>query len=363
AFRLCQSATTSVVPVDLNAFLHRAELNIARLHHALDVTAAVLVDDADGGGARAAGEAVEANKVAPTTPQPPLLSLGELQRQLLLRLRDDGGSEGEDIGGGEGGLAETKLTPRQSEMQSVSLESGGDEPSVGGGKRPLCRKAVFFGAAARARAETMETTMWDKSSGLWRDLLLLTGEQSSTVTPACFVPMWAGLPWPVLVGNGDSNDGDAAGPLRLARCVEALRLSGLVRPGGVRTSLEESGQQWDGRNAWPPLQWMLVQGLRRWADALTTTTPLITTAPAETVTPNAAAAAAAAAKSLAWDIEEAFLDGALAGWEATGGMMEKYDANETGKGGGGGEYNVQVGFGWTNGVALDLLAGRSQLSP
>ncbi|KAK9521200.1 hypothetical protein VZT92_021025 [Zoarces viviparus] len=36
-------------------------------------------------------------------------------------------------------------------------------------------------------------------------------------------------------------------------------------------------------------------------------------------------------------------------------MFEKYDVNGDGKPGGGGEYEVQLGFGWTNGVALQLL--------
>lgn len=36
-------------------------------------------------------------------------------------------------------------------------------------------------------------------------------------------------------------------------------------------------------------------------------------------------------------------------------MYEKYNAYEVGVGGGGGEYVPQVGFGWTNGVALVLL--------
>ena len=36
-------------------------------------------------------------------------------------------------------------------------------------------------------------------------------------------------------------------------------------------------------------------------------------------------------------------------------MPEKYDALEVGGGGGGGEYTPQVGFGWSNGVALTLL--------
>ena len=36
-------------------------------------------------------------------------------------------------------------------------------------------------------------------------------------------------------------------------------------------------------------------------------------------------------------------------------MYEKYNAYEIGVGGGGGEYIPQIGFGWTNGVALILL--------
>ena len=35
--------------------------------------------------------------------------------------------------------------------------------------------------------------------------------------------------------------------------------------------------------------------------------------------------------------------------------MEKYDVSTTGTGGGGGEYPLQDGFGWTNGVTLKML--------
>ena len=36
-------------------------------------------------------------------------------------------------------------------------------------------------------------------------------------------------------------------------------------------------------------------------------------------------------------------------------MFEKYNCEEVGKAGSGGEYDVQEGFGWTNGVVLKLL--------
>ena len=36
-------------------------------------------------------------------------------------------------------------------------------------------------------------------------------------------------------------------------------------------------------------------------------------------------------------------------------LVEKYDVSLTGTGGGGGEYPLQDGFGWSNGVTLRML--------
>ena len=36
-------------------------------------------------------------------------------------------------------------------------------------------------------------------------------------------------------------------------------------------------------------------------------------------------------------------------------LYEKYDSEEIGKSGGGGEYVVQTGFGWTNGVLVEFI--------
>ncbi|CAM9190550.1 unnamed protein product [Pylaiella littoralis] len=377
-FCVCESAATSVVPVDLNSFLHRAELNIARLHHALAGRASEATVSARSPPPPPPSPppppppppgAAEADREAGDAP-PPLLSLDDIQRRYLSRERS-----GTTSSWSPSSSITKKKVDRQSESDADSATDtgtgtgadGGEASGSGGleldeGSQPLSRKVVLFSAAAFARANAMEQTMWDGRLALWRDLFLPTGEgnereQSSSVTPACFVPMWAGLPWPVL-GGGDEG-GTAPAAERLMRCVEALRQSGLVQPGGVCTSLEESGQQWDGRNAWPPMQWVLIQGLRRSADALETiSSTTAATRAAQEKAVGRTPLAAAAARKLASELEEAFLSGALAGWEVTGGMMEKYDANDIGKGGGGGEYRLQVGFGWTNGVALDLLAGR-----
>ena len=54
-----------------------------------------------------------------------------------------------------------------------------------------------------------------------------------------------------------------------------------------------------------------------------------------------------------------------AGSSSRGFMFEKYDARVVGIAGDGGEYDVQEGFGWTNGVALRLFAdyGDKLISP
>lgn len=159
---------------------------------------------------------------------------------------------------------------------------------------------------------------------------------------------------------------------------------------------QETGQQWDGRNAWPPLQWLLFRGFRRTADAVlaadascapstvvlasgngieyaqatTLSVPepeflcgndadsssspsLDTTAPnadasddnsamLSEISAEEAITAAAAARDLAAQLEEAFFTGARGGWEKSRAMFEKYDAKEAGEGGGGGEYVLQA---------------------
>ncbi|MFT6269908.1 MAG: alpha,alpha-trehalase [Alphaproteobacteria bacterium] len=62
--------------------------------------------------------------------------------------------------------------------------------------------------------------------------------------------------------------------------------------------------------------------------------------------------------SSAKEIIRAWLKSMETPFQATGNMMEKYDVVHLNAKAGGGEYEVQEGFGWTNGVTLafhDLL--------
>ncbi|KAL6005633.1 hypothetical protein ACLOJK_006203 [Asimina triloba] len=61
------------------------------------------------------------------------------------------------------------------------------------------------------------------------------------------------------------------------------------------------------------------------------------------------------AYKLAEDIAIRWITTNYASYKSTGAMHEKYDVEYCGKTGGGGEYIVQTGFGWSNGVVLAFL--------
>jgi alpha,alpha-trehalase len=106
----------------------------------------------------------------------------------------------------------------------------------------------------------------------------------------------------------------------------------LLKPGGVATTLVVSGQQWDHPNGWAPLQWIAVVGLKNY---------------------NEARLAEAIAKR--WSCET------IDRYHMSRILVEKYNLM-TGSAGGGGEYAVQVGFGWTNGVLRALASLYPTLS-
>ena len=93
--------------------------------------------------------------------------------------------------------------------------------------------------------------------------------------------------------------------------------------GGIVTTNNTTGQQWDSPNGWAPLQWIAVKGLDNYNY-----------------------------KEEARDIATRWISTNERVFKATGKMMEKYDVTDTVSKAGGGEYPNQDGFGWTNGVYL-----------
>lgn len=110
-----------------------------------------------------------------------------------------------------------------------------------------------------------------------------------------------------------------------AKAVAGTVRKTLLANGGLRTTPLRTGQQWDSPNGWAPLQWVAIEGLARNGEG-----------------------------DLARDIARRWMGTVTAAYSETGKMLEKYDAEER-RPGGGGEYPLQDGFGWTNGVASAIL--------
>ena len=60
---------------------------------------------------------------------------------------------------------------------------------------------------------------------------------------------------------------------------------------------------------------------------------------------------------MARNLAQVFVQNVYSSWKKSDIIYEKYNCEEPGGGaGGGGEYEVQEGFGWTNGVTMYLLS-------
>ncbi|HXY68434.1 MAG TPA: trehalase family glycosidase, partial [Gemmatimonadales bacterium] len=176
--------------------------------------------------------------------------------------------------------------------------------------------ARSFEAAAAGRRRALRAAAYDADSGFFYDVRWRTGERvRDRPTLAAAVPLYFGV--------ATAEQGRAVAT-RLER--------DFLRPGGLVTTLVASGQQWDAPNGWAPLEWMAIEGARRYG--------------------RAGLADTAATRWLALVART---------WRATGRMMEKYDVADLDRPAGGGEYPAQDGFGWTNGVALALSEARSGL--
>jgi len=173
-------------------------------------------------------------------------------------------------------------------------------------------KATEMEEKATMRKAAIQKYCWNEEQGFFRDYDFV----KKAYTP---VPSLAGM-YPLESG--------------IATAKQAKRASEIIRKyflkaGGVVSTLNATGEQWDYPNGWAPLQWMTIKGLRNYQqDALANTIASRWTGLNNKV------------------------------YKRTGKLLEKYNVVDMDLETGGGEYPVQDGFGWTNGVLLRLLDGQ-----
>lgn len=166
-------------------------------------------------------------------------------------------------------------------------------------------RSEFFRSKAAMRLDLINEVFWNEEDGFYHDYNWKTGTQTGALSLAGCFPLYFGI----------------ARPEYAERIAENLK-SKFLMPGGLVTTLSNTGEQWDAPNGWAPLQWMAVKGLREYG-----------------------------IDSLADDIKERWVTLNSEVYKRTGKMLEKYNVENLELFGGGGEYPLQDGFGWTNGVA------------
>lgn len=173
--------------------------------------------------------------------------------------------------------------------------------------------AAQFDGLARRRVAAIERHLWS-ADGYYADYDWRRRRLRDVKSAAMLYPLFVGL------APADR----AARTLNTAECA-------LLQPDGLATTTVRSGQQWDAPNGWAPLQWIADRAARRYGRP-----------------------------ALAQTIDARFLASVEQVYDREHKLVEKYVVDGTGGAGGGGEYPLQDGFGWTNGVAAQLLDLRER---
>jgi alpha,alpha-trehalase len=165
---------------------------------------------------------------------------------------------------------------------------------------------------ASERAAAITERFWDEEAGMFFDFDLRQGGRRAYPFATTFWPLWAGL----------------ATKEQAARI--AANLPQFEAEGGLLTSLERTGCQWDRPFGWAPLNYLAVMGLNRYGYR-------------------------AEAKRLA----RRFVSLVVSEFRRTGTLFEKYDVEAcTSDVEGKIQYGYptnEPGFGWTNACLMELL--------
>ena len=179
------------------------------------------------------------------------------------------------------------------------------------------REARVWTNRAAERRERINRLMWDEQDGLYYDYNFARKEVRRYPFVTAFYPLWVGV----------------ADKKQAARLVANLHL--FEKPGGLLTSTEITGSQWDAPYGWAPTEMIAIQGLRRYGYHKE----------ADRITVN-------------------FLSLILKEFIQHNTIVEKYDVarreSEVSEGLRFGYKSNEIGFGWTNAAFVELYGQLPQ---
>lgn len=170
-------------------------------------------------------------------------------------------------------------------------------------------KAELYLDKAAQRKNAINSILWSNKNRFYMDYDFKVGQHTEVVSMAAVYPLFF-------------NIADKA----KSKSVIEMMNNELLMPGGLAATNINTGQQWDLPNAWAPHQWIGMQACFNYNN-----------------------------HKAGFEIANRWLSTNRKIYHSTGKMMEKYNVVDTTLTAGGGEYPLQDGFGWTNGVAAAML--------
>ncbi|MEZ5043938.1 MAG: alpha,alpha-trehalase TreF [Saprospiraceae bacterium] len=172
--------------------------------------------------------------------------------------------------------------------------------------------ANLYDQRAGTRRDALMRYCWNEELGFFFDYNFQIDQQTGIVSLAAAYPLFFNMVRP-----------------EQAKAIASVIEDQLLQAGGVVSTLNETGEQWDAPNGWAPLQWITIKGLRNYS-----------------------------IEELATKISDRWIALNTRVYQNTGKMVEKYNVMDMSLNAGGGEYPLQDGFGWSNGVLLTLLKDK-----
>lgn len=169
--------------------------------------------------------------------------------------------------------------------------------------------AQLWRRRAQRRIDAINKYFWNEEKQFYFDYDFLQDKQTDCWSLAAAYPLYVGI--------ASQAQADA-----VAKKIK----DEFLKKGGLITTLATTEQQWDAPNGWAPLQWVTIKGLRNYGHT-----------------------------ELADEIKKRWMTTCVDLYKKEGKLVEKYNVVHPERGGGGGEYELQDGFGWTNGVLMALL--------
>lgn len=166
------------------------------------------------------------------------------------------------------------------------------------------KEQAFYSDAAKQRVDAINTYLYSDIKQGYFDFHFPSMKNTSVVSAAMSVPLYVGI-----------------ASTEQASVVQSVLIQKLLKKGGIVTTENTTSQQWDSPNGWAPLQFFSALGLESYGFT-----------------------------KEANDIMQRFCNTVEDRFATTGALLEKYNVCTPNETAGGGEYDVQLGFGWTNGV-------------